>query len=244
MNKNETLNTALQNLGNAIKAAFNTTGPEIVTENFLEVTTMDGVMLEVDGDTLTVGAMVKVKNADGTYSDAPDGEHILMDGTVIVTMGGSITEIKPAAEVEVEVETPMAEEKLSEDKPVETELAKYPWDECMADQMARYGDEDIAAKVCGAIKAGGVEMRAFVDARAEIVDLQIEKSNLKKELESIKSEFTAFKNIQSQMFTVVNAIANIESEPVIEAKKNVFSKVEDKNEKIKNLASILNTLKK
>lgn len=29
----------------------------------------------------------------------------------------------------------------------------YPWDDCMADQMKRYGDEDTAKKVCGAIKA-------------------------------------------------------------------------------------------
>lgn len=241
MNKNETLKTALENLGNAIKAAFNSPAPEIVTENFLEVTTMDGIMLEVDGDTLAVGAMVKVKNADGTYSDAPDGEHTLQDGTVIVTSAGAITEVRPA-EIEVEVEDKKEEEKMTEEKPVE--LAKYPWDECMADQMARYNDEEIAAKVCGAIKAGGVEMRAFVDARAEIVDLQIEKNNLKKELESVKAEFTAFKNIQSQMFAVVNEIANIESEPVIEPKKNVFSKVEEKDERIKNLASILKNLKK
>ena len=33
-------------------------------------------------------------------------------------------------------------------------LADYPWDECIADQVARYGDEEIAKKVCGAIKAG------------------------------------------------------------------------------------------
>lgn len=239
MNKNETLKNALENLGNAIKAAFNAPTPEVVTENFLEVTTMDGVMLEVDGDTLAVGAMVKVKNADGTYADAPDGEHILADGTTIVTAAGAITEIRPVA---VEVEDKKEEEKMAEEKPVE--LAKYPWDECMADQMARYNDEEIAAKVCGAIKAGGVEMRAFVDARAEIVDLQIEKNNLKKELESVKAEFTAFKNIQSQMFAVVNEIANIESEPVIEQKKNVFSKVEEKEERIKNLASILKSIKK
>lgn len=241
MNKNETLKNALENLGNAIKAAFNAPAPEIVTENFLEVTTIDGVMLEVDGDTLAVGAMVKVKNADGTYADAPDGEHILADGTTIVTAAGAITEIRPVA---VEVEDKKEEEKMAEEKPVEAELAKYPWDECMADQMARYNDEEIAAKVCGAIKAGGVEMRAFVDARAEIVDLQIEKNNLKKELESVKAEFTAFKNIQSQMFVVVNEIANIESEPVIEQKKNVFSKVEEKEERIKNLASILKSIKK
>lgn len=241
MNKNETLKTALENLGNAIKAAFNAPAPEVITENFLEVTTMDGTMLEVDGDTLAVGAKVKIKNADGTYTDAPDGEHTLADGTIIVTSAGAITEVKPAEIVPVEDK---AEEKMSEDAPVETELAKYPWDECMADQMARYNDETIAAKVCGAIKAGGVEMRAFVDARAEIVDLQIEKNNLKKELDAVKAEFTAFKNIQSQMFAVVNEIANIESEPVIEQKKNVFSKVEEKEERIKNLASILKNLKK
>ena len=39
-------------------------------------------------------------------------------------------------------------------KSVPTEMAEYPWDECMADQMERYGDEETAKKVCGAIKAG------------------------------------------------------------------------------------------
>lgn len=34
------------------------------------------------------------------------------------------------------------------------EMADYPWDECIADQMERYGDEETAKKVCGAIKAG------------------------------------------------------------------------------------------
>ena len=34
------------------------------------------------------------------------------------------------------------------------EMEAYPWDECIADQVARYGDEETAKKVCGAIKAG------------------------------------------------------------------------------------------
>lgn len=33
------------------------------------------------------------------------------------------------------------------------DLAAYPWDECIADQTERYGDEETAKKVCGAIKA-------------------------------------------------------------------------------------------
>lgn len=36
----------------------------------------------------------------------------------------------------------------------EQQLEAYPWDECVADQIARYGDEETANKVCGAIKAG------------------------------------------------------------------------------------------
>ena len=38
------------------------------------------------------------------------------------------------------------------------DLAKYPWDECIADQVARYGDEETAAKICGWIKANYQEM--------------------------------------------------------------------------------------
>jgi len=31
---------------------------------------------------------------------------------------------------------------------------KYPWEDCMRDQVKQYGSEEIAKKVCGAIKAG------------------------------------------------------------------------------------------
>jgi len=40
---------------------------------------------------------------------------------------------------------------------IKTELAEdggsYPWEECIADQTARYGDEETAKKVCGYIKS-------------------------------------------------------------------------------------------
>lgn len=35
----------------------------------------------------------------------------------------------------------------------EGEGGTYPWDECIADQTARYGDEETAKKVCGYIKS-------------------------------------------------------------------------------------------
>ena len=54
---------------------------------------------------------------------------------------------------------PMKEEmgKIQSEKGID--LAAYPWDECIADQTARYGDEETAKKVCGYIKStsGGGE---------------------------------------------------------------------------------------
>lgn len=38
-------------------------------------------------------------------------------------------------------------------KAAKVNLADYPWDTCIADQIERYGDEEIAKKVCGSIKA-------------------------------------------------------------------------------------------
>ena len=48
---------------------------------------------------------------------------------------------------------PMKEEmeKIQSEKGIE--MAAYPWDECIADQTARYGDEETARKVCGYIKS-------------------------------------------------------------------------------------------
>ena len=33
------------------------------------------------------------------------------------------------------------------------DLADYPWDQCIADQTAKYGSEDVATRVCGYIRS-------------------------------------------------------------------------------------------
>ena len=43
---------------------------------------------------------------------------------------------------------------LKSDKFADESGGSYPWDDCIADATERYGDEETAAKVCGAIKAG------------------------------------------------------------------------------------------
>jgi hypothetical protein len=42
---------------------------------------------------------------------------------------------------------------LSGTKPIVHNMEAYPWEQCIADQTEKYGDEETAAKVCGAIKA-------------------------------------------------------------------------------------------
>lgn len=45
-----------------------------------------------------------------------------------------------------------------------TVKADYPWDECIADQMERYGDEETARRVCGAIRNMGMPFDKITDA--------------------------------------------------------------------------------
>ena len=59
-----------------------------------EYTLVDGVT-KVSIDNLAAGGKVVIKNADGTETVAPAGEHTLQDGTVIVVAeGGLISEVR------------------------------------------------------------------------------------------------------------------------------------------------------
>ena len=52
---------------------------------------------------------------------------------------------------------------------------KYPWDECIADQMKQYGDKEIAEKVCGKIKAQSQGLGSFkkADEYVRLANLQV-----------------------------------------------------------------------
>lgn len=47
--------------------------------------------------------------------------------------------------------------------------SSYPWDQCVADQMKRYGSRDTAEKVCGAIRAG--KERIEIEAELGLVPI-------------------------------------------------------------------------
>jgi hypothetical protein len=84
-----------------------------------------------DGENLTEGAAVYLDEA--MTEAAPDGVHMTQEGVVVRVVEGKATVI--AAPLDM------------------MSLADYPWEQCIADQIKQYGDEEIANKVCGKIKA-------------------------------------------------------------------------------------------
>jgi len=82
--------------------------------------------IKFPGDSLQVGDKVTVETAEGQEMDAPNGEHRLEDGTVIVTEDSVVTEIKgadgeKALSEEAEAKTEMAEETVEEEMEEEVE---------------------------------------------------------------------------------------------------------------------------
>ena len=115
------------------------------------------------GDSLQVGDKVTVETADGQSLDAPNGEHKLIDGTVIVTEDSVVTEIKGAD----------GEKALSEEK---TEMAEHTEEEVMAEEEVEVevdleadGSriEEIVSAIVSEVKD---EMAKMVTKMAELED--------------------------------------------------------------------------
>ena len=67
---------------------------------FRDYTLKNGAVITIDGD-MAIGSSVFLLNEDGSREQAPEGEHILEDGTTIfVDAEGFINEIRTAATTE------------------------------------------------------------------------------------------------------------------------------------------------
>lgn len=58
----------------------------------------------------------------------------------------------------------------------ELRMAKYPWSECMSDQMKEYGNKDTAQKVCGSIKARNSKL-AQIETTGRILSAKLDSLN-------------------------------------------------------------------
>jgi hypothetical protein len=90
---------------NSILQKFGVTSLEVKGKINLmaEATLADGTMVATPQDEIAVGAELYIVPADGSEPTvAPDGEHTLADGSIVVVAEGLITEIKEAVEAEEE----------------------------------------------------------------------------------------------------------------------------------------------
>ena len=93
----------------------NVEASENVEQKFLDATLEDGTMVQIE-PALEVGAAVIVIDAEGNPIAAPDGSHTLLDGTVVETAEGLITNIVEAEAEEVEAKDyEEKEEEMSND---------------------------------------------------------------------------------------------------------------------------------
>jgi len=116
------------------------------------------------------------------------------------------------------------------------EKATYPWDECIRDQMRRYGSKEKAEKICGAIRAGTVR-RKSVDEYYTVKQLiedkggnsmteETKKTEAKKEetKTEVKDSSKDFKEIKKSLKSITERLDKLEK------KEDESAGEEDKDE--------------
>lgn len=116
----------------------------IIEEKFEDVKLKDGSSLRGD---LKAGSKLSLVGADGTVSDAPDGEHELEDGRKVVIKEGVVDSIADA----VIEEAPVKEDVKVEDAPVVEPEVETPADTEVEDMLPQIV-ADLAARL-GAVEA-------------------------------------------------------------------------------------------
>lgn len=103
--------TIMQKIGQLLTATFSEEATEETTAKFENANLADGTVVQWEGE-LAVGTPLFVVLEDDGAIPAPDGEHTLEDGRVIVTAEGIVEAIVEAVEEETTDETTEAFEAL------------------------------------------------------------------------------------------------------------------------------------
>ena len=79
---------------------------EAEVDNFIDVTTIDGILLRVKEEEIVEGVQVFVVGEDGEEVPAPEGEHTIEDKVIVTDSEGKVVEVK---EIEAPVDAPVEE---------------------------------------------------------------------------------------------------------------------------------------
>jgi len=109
-------------------------------------------------------ALESVLYTDATGATvAPDAEYVTADNITITVLAGKVQGLETKAVEDAEPAKP-GDTAATMAANAGVELAAYPWDQCIADAMAKYGDMQIAERVCGAIKEQNMAAAPVVPA--------------------------------------------------------------------------------
>lgn len=164
-----------------------------VKEIFVEAKLKDGTIVKIEGDMLAEGAAVKVVTADMPDGiPAPDGIHMLEDGTEVETKDGMIVSVKEAVDAAVDpnaVEDAMPEDGEDGGDPIEVELMKM-----LKDFIAKCGEK--MSEMEQKMNAMNNEFNAFKSepAAKKIADGKTEFNNVSDASEDKVSAILALRN--------------------------------------------------
>lgn len=155
---------------------------------------------KLESPTFDVGEEVSVVGPDGSKTPAPDGEHQV----VLRDESGNENKIRIQTKDGVIVQRENVEEMS------DVEMAEFPWDECMLKMAGEGYSEEVAAKICGSIKAQNMsketmsqnmvfdyfaKMEKLNQGLTELLDLMNNiNGKFKTEISSLREEFNSFKN--------------------------------------------------
>lgn len=173
-----------------VKRHFNltevSTEENIVEESFGELKDENGAFtIKFPGDSLQIGDKVTVETTEGQELDAPNGEHRLEDGTVIVTEDSVVKEIKGA-----DGEKELSKEEMATEEEVVAEVI-----------------EEVVSDVVEDVVEEAMEEEAPVDVEAivkEIADaLQTEMGKIKEKMAELEGKVSAIDALPAAEATIV-----------------------------------------
>lgn len=155
---------------------------------------------KLESPTFDVGEEVYVLGPDGEKTPAPDGEHQV----VLKDSSGNENKIR------IQTVDGKIVQRENVEQMAEVDMAEFPWDECMLKMQEEGYGEEVAARICGSIKAKNMtkakmssdlyfeqvaQVEKLKDGITQLLSL-VETINgkFKTELSELKSEFNTFKN--------------------------------------------------
>jgi len=118
---------------------------------FAETKLEDGTTIYTDGDSFEVGSEVYTLDEQGNKVPVFDAEHKLEDGTIVATVGGKVTEIKPVEDLKKDEE--MGEKEKMEEVDVEDDIDVEDEEMKEEKQMVNKMSEEELLMIIGKLEA-------------------------------------------------------------------------------------------